>query len=128
MTKQLDMDMVLLIHQLIAEETGGAVGVRDLGLLESALTGAFATFGGQDLYKTKEEKGARLGFSLVSNHAFIDGNKRMGMHIMVLFLELNGIHLDYTQDELAEIGLDVASGKAKYEQLLDWVKAHRRDI
>lgn len=76
-------EKVLLLHQLIAEETGGSIGVRDEGLLESALEAAFATFGGQELYPTKEEKGARIGFNLISNHAFVDGNKRIGMHVML---------------------------------------------
>ena len=66
-------DKVLLLHQLIAEETGGSIGVRDEGLLESALEAAFSTFGGQELYPTKEEKGARIGFNLISNHAFVGG-------------------------------------------------------
>ena len=70
-------EKVLLLHKLIAQETGGSVGVRDDGLLESALEGVFATFDGQELYPTKEEKGARLGFTLISNHAFVDGNKRI---------------------------------------------------
>jgi len=88
---KLDKEMVLLIHQLLAEQTGGSVGVRDMNLLDSALESVFSTFDGKDLYPTKEEKGARLGFNLISNHAFIDGNKRIGVHIMILFLSLNGI-------------------------------------
>ena len=79
-------EKVLLLHQLIAEETGGSIGVRDEGLLESALEAAFLSFGGQELYPTKEEKGARIGFNLISNHAFVDGNKRIGMHIMLTLL------------------------------------------
>ena len=82
---------VLLLHKLIAEETGGSIGVRDEALLESALEGIYATFDGQELYPTKEEKGTRLGYTLISNHAFVDGNKRIGMHIMLMFLEVNGI-------------------------------------
>lgn len=64
---------------MIAQETGGAVGVRDMGLLESALENAYLTYDGEELYKTKEEKAARLGYSLISNHAFVDGNKRIGV-------------------------------------------------
>ena len=74
-------DKVLLLHELMAQETGGSIGVRDEALLESALEGAFATFDGQELYPTKEEKAARLGFTLVSNHAFVDGNKRIGLKL-----------------------------------------------
>ena len=84
-------DKILLLHQLIAEETGGSIGVRDEALLESALENAFSGFGGQAFYPSKEEKGARLGYSLISNHAFVDGNKRIGMYLMLTFLEVNGI-------------------------------------
>ena len=118
-------EKVLLLHKLIAAETGGSVGVRDEGLLESALEGAFATFVGQDLYPSKEEKGARLGYTLISNHAFVDDNKRIGMYIMLTFLEVNGIRLECTNDEIAEVGLSVAAGQMRYEELRDWVFAHR---
>lgn len=122
---RLSKEKVLLLHQLIAQETGGSEGVRDEGLLESALEGVFATFGGQELYPTKEEKGARLGFTLISNHAFVDGNKRIGMYVMLTFLEVNGIRLSCTNEEVATVGLAVAAGEMGYEALLDWVRAHR---
>ena len=118
-------DKVLLLHQLIAQETGGGIGVRDEGLLESALEGAFASFGGQELYPSKEEKGARLGYTLISNHAFVDGNKRIGMYVMLTFLEVNGIRLECSNEEVAQVGLAVASGEMGYEALRDWVISHR---
>ncbi len=118
-------EKVKLLHQLISEETGGTIGIRDEGLLESALEGAFATFDGKDLYPTKEEKGARLGYTLISNHAFVDGNKRIGMYVMLTFLEVNGIRLDATNEEVAETGLAVAAGTMGYQELLDWVIEHR---
>ncbi len=93
--------------------------------MESALEGAFATFDGQDLYPTKEEKGARLGFALISNHAFVDGNKRIGMYVMLTFLEVNGIRLEATNEEVAETGLAVAAGTMRYQELLNWVIEHR---
>ena len=116
---------VLLLHQLLIAETGGADQVRDAALLDSALEGAFATFDGQELYPTKEEKGARLGFSLISNHAFVDGNKRIGMYVMLTFLEVNGIHLDCSNADVVQAGLGVASGELGYQELLAWVKTHR---
>ncbi len=119
-------EKVLLLHQIMAEATGGSVGVRDNGLLESALEGCFVTFDGIELYPSKEEKGARLGYSLISNHAFVDGNKRIGVYIMLSFLELNGIKIDATNDEIVYIGLSVADGSMKYDDLLDWVKKHSR--
>ena len=118
-------DKVLLLHKLIAQETGGSIGVRDEGLLESALEAAFSGFGDQEFYPTKEEKGARLGYNLISNHAFVDGNKRIGMYVMLTFLEVNGIHMDCTNDDVSETGLAIASGKMDYEALLQWVKEHR---
>ena len=118
-------DKVLLLHKLIAQETGGSTGVRDEGLLESALEAAFSGFGDQEFYPTKEEKGARLGYNLISNHAFVDGNKRIGMYVMLTFLEVNGIHMDCTNDDVSETGLAIASGKMDYEALLQWVKEHR---
>ena len=115
-------DKVLLLHQLLAQETGGAVGVRDYNLLDSALESAFQTFGGQDLYPTKQEKAARLGFNLVSNHAFVDGNKRIGMYVMITFLEVNGIAINATNNEVARVGLALADGSMKYDELLKWVQ------
>lgn len=118
-------DKVLLLHQLIAQETGGSVGVRDEGLLESALEAAFASFNGEEFYPTKEEKGARLGYNLISNHAFVDGNKRIGMYVMLTFLEVNGIHMDCDNEDIVTVGLAVASGNMNYTQLLEWVTTHR---
>lgn len=118
-------DKVLLLHQLIIEESGGSNEIRDLGLLDSALNNAFQTFDGKELYPTKEEKGAQIGFSLVSNHAFVDGNKRIGLLVMLSFLEINGIHLSFTDEELIEIGLALAEGTMKYEELLNWINSHK---
>lgn len=118
-------DKVLLLHKLIAEETGGDIGVRDEGLLESALENAFAGFGELEFYPTKEEKGARLGYELISNHAFVDGNKRIGMYVMLTFLQVNGIDLECSNEELVRVGLAVADGSMKYEELLAWVLEHR---
>lgn len=122
---KISVDMAELLHQLIVQETGGEIGVRDEGLLESALESAFATFDGQDLYPTKEEKGARIGYSLISNHAFVDGNKRIGMHIMLTFLELNGIKLDCKDQDIIDAGLALAAGEMSYKELLDWIKEHK---
>lgn len=113
-------EKVLLLHKLITEETGGDPNVRDLNLLDSALESAFQTFDGQELYPTKEEKGAKIGYSLISNHAFVDGNKRIGMFVLLTFLEVNGIKIHPTVDDVARVGLAVASGEMKYEELLQW--------
>ena len=120
------VEKVKLLHQLMAEETGGSVGIRDEGLLDSAIEGIYQTFDGKELYPSKEEKGARLGYSLISNHAFLDGNKRIGMYIMLTFLEVNGIRIECTNEEVAQVGLSVASGAMDYEDLLFWVRSHKR--
>ena len=115
-------DKVLLLHELMAQETGGSIGVRDEALLESALEGAFATFDGQELYPKKEEKAARLGFTLVSNHAFVDGNKRIGLYVMLTFLEVNGIHVECRDEEIVRVGFALAEGSMGYEELLEWIR------
>ena len=118
-------EKVLLLHKLLAEATGGSTGIRDEGLLVSALEGVFAGFGDTEFYPTKEEKGARLGYTLISNHAFVDGNKRIGVYVMLSFLEMNGIRIRCTNEELVRMGLSVADGGMSYEQLLQWVLDHK---
>ena len=121
---RLSKEKVLFLHRLMAEETGGSVGLRDEALLESALESAFSGFGDQEFYPTAAEKGARLGYALISNHAFVDGNKRIGMFVMLTFLEVNGLRLSCTNEEVAEAGLAVAAGSMDYAQLLTWVRGH----
>lgn len=118
-------EKVLLLHKLITEETGGDPNLRDISLLNSALESAFQTFGGRELYPTKEEKGARIGYSLISNHAFVDGNKRIGMYVLLTFLETNGIKIRPSVDDVARVGLAVASGEMNYGELLAWIKENR---
>ena len=118
-------EKILLLHQVMAEATGGDVGVRDEGLLESAIETIYSTFDGVELYPTKEEKAAKLGYSLISNHSFVDGNKRIGMYIMLSFLELNGIKIEATNEEIANLGLASASGEASNEDVLNWIHQHK---
>ena len=117
-------EKVLLLHKIMAEATGGGVGVRDEGLLDSALESAFAGYGDKEFYPSKEEKGARLGYTLITNHAFVDGNKRIGMYVMLSFLEMNGIRIRCTDDELVYAGLSVADGSMDYDDLLQWIFDH----
>ena len=119
-------EKVLLLHKYIAEETGGSVGLRDDALLDSALESAFSGFGDTEFYPSKEEKGARLGYCLISNHAFLDGNKRIGMYVMLTFLEVNGIRLNVTDDEIIRNGLSVADGTMGYDELLGWIIRHKK--
>ena len=118
-------EKVLLLHQLITAETGGDPNLRDIDLLESALESAFATFDGKEIYPTKEEKGAKLGYSLISNHAFVDGNKRIGMYVLLTFLEINGVRIEPAVEEVARVGLSVAAGTMGYEDLLEWIRENR---
>ena len=120
-----DNDKVLLLHQMLIDETGGEPNVRYIKLLDSSIQQVYQTFDGIELYKTKEEKAARLGYSLISNHAFVDGNKRIGMLVMLTFLELAGIETDFTNDEVVKIGLKVASSEMTYEELLNEVLNHK---
>ena len=122
--KTLSKRQVLLLHEQLVAETGGSAGVRDEGLLESALSAPFQGFGGVDAYPSIQQKAARLGYGLVKNHPFVDGNKRIGAHAMLVFLALNGIELEYTQRELADIILQLAAGKADYDTLFHWLIFH----
>ena len=122
---KLSSEKVKLLHQLMAEATGGSIGVRDEGLLDSAIEGAFATFDGVELYPSKEEKAAKLGYSLISNHAFVDGNKRIGVYVMLSFLELNGIHIEAADEDVVSLGLGVADGSMEQKDILDWIHKHK---
>lgn len=114
-------DKVVLLHQIISAETGGDPELRDINLLDSALESAFQTFDGQELYPTKEEKAARIGYALISSHAFVDGNKRIGIYVLLTFLETNGIKIRPSNEEVVRIGLATAAGEMKYEDILAWI-------
>jgi len=122
--KRLTYHQVIQIHSLLILETGGSDGIRDQGLLDSALNLPFQSFDGEDLYKTIQSKAARLGFSLVNNHAFVDGNKRTGILVMMIFLEMNGIIIECTNEEIVDIGLNLATGHLNVNELLIWIIKH----
>lgn len=122
--KILKKRQILLLHSVLIAESGGSDGVRDEGLLDSAVNTPFQTFSGQDLYPTVLEKAVRLGFGLIRNHPFIDGNKRIGTHAMLVFLNLNSITLSYEDDELISTILSVASGEMDADGLLKWMQQH----
>ena len=121
---KLTKEQVISIHSSLIEATGGTDGVSDIGLLESALETPFQTFDGKDLYPALIQKAARLGYSLVSNHPFVDGNKRIGIHTMLVFLAVNGVEIECTQKELIDIGLSLADGTMDAEKLLIWLSLH----
>ena len=121
----LTVDEIISIHSLLCRKTGGSDGLRDRGLLESAVYSAEMTFGGAEVYPTLEEKCARLCYALTANHPFVDGNKRIGILTMLVCLRLNGVELKFTQEELIDLSLSAASGKLSYEDILNWVNAHK---
>ncbi|HBV51371.1 MAG TPA: type II toxin-antitoxin system death-on-curing family toxin [Clostridiales bacterium] len=122
---RLSKTQILLLHEQLIAETGGSSGLRDEGMLDSALNAPFQTFGGEDAYPSLQQKAARLCFGLVKNHPFVDGNKRIGAHVMLVFLALNGIELQYTQTELSDVILQLAAGTLQFSDLLDWILTHQ---
>lgn len=117
---------VILIHSRVIEGSGGLDGLRDRDGLEAAISAPMQTFEGKELYPTDLEKIARLGFGLASNHAFVDGNKRIGAMMTQLLLKWNGYDLTLRSGELADIFIAIADGTAKEKDLLDWIHRHLR--
>ena len=113
---------VLELHRMLVEQSGGAITIRDVGALQAAIAQPRVTFGGEDLYPTIEEKAAALAFSLISNHPFMDGNKRIGHAAMETFLILNGYELRADVDEAEAVILGVAAGKIDRPEFLEWVR------
>ena len=105
---RLTVNDIMLLHEKIIDKTGGIKGVRDVGLLELAVNSPFVSFDGEDLYKTVEEKAKQLCNSLIRNHPFLDGNKRIGILAMLVFLDLNGKRLNITNEEIISLGLNAA--------------------
>lgn len=122
--KTLSKNQVTALHSALIQEFGGIDGIRDEGLLESALAAPFQTFGGEPVYPSLQAKAAQLGFGLIRNHPFVDGNKRIGAHTMLVFLAVNGIELRYEQQELIDIVLSVAAGQIDRQGLLQWILDH----
>ena len=120
----LTVEEIINLHSKLISRTGGSDGLRDRGLLESAVYSADATFYDKEAYPSIEEKSARLMYSLTTNHAFVDGNKRIGVLVMLTTLQLNGINLKFSQKQLIELGLSVANGQWKHNDILHWIKNH----
>ncbi|MCD8088534.1 MAG: type II toxin-antitoxin system death-on-curing family toxin [Oscillospiraceae bacterium] len=116
---------IIALHEALIRETGGSGGIRDEGLLESALSAPFQSYENTEAFPSIQQKAARLGYGLVKNHAFIDGNKRIGAHAMLVFLALNHVELSYTQEELVDIFLRLAAGQCGFEELLRWIASHQ---
>ena len=121
----LSKEQILTLHSTLIAETGGSDGIRDENLLESAISAPFQTFDNAEIFPSIQQKAARLGYGLIKNHAFIDGNKRIGTHVMLVFLALNKIELDYTQKELSDTILKVAADEYIFDDLLKWILDHQ---
>ena len=117
-------DDVIQIHSRVIQRSGGMDGLRDRASLEAAVSAPMQSFGGQDLYPTTVEKIARLGYGLASNHAFVDGNKRIGAMMTQLLLKWNGFQMSLRSGELADMFIAIADGSAKESDLLAWIQGH----
>lgn len=122
----LSKEQVLKLHTNLIKTTGGSDGIRDEGMLDLALNNPFQSFGGKELYPSIQAKAARLCFGLVRNHAMLDGNKRLGTHVMLVFLALNGYELSYSQKELSDVILALASGNIGEKEILQWIIEHQQ--
>ena len=124
----LTVSEVIELYRQVMETSGGTVGILSIEALESAVGQPRATFDENELYPTIIEKAAALGFSLVMNHAFVDGNKRIGHYAMETFLVMNGYELDVSVDEQESIILQLASGKLSRDAFTDWTRKHTRTM
>lgn len=122
----LSKEQVLKLHASLIKTTGGSDGIRDEGMLDLALNNPFQSFGGKELYPSIQAKAARLCFGLVRNHAMLDGNKRLGTHVMLVFLALNGYELYYSQKELSDVILALASSDIGEKEILQWIIEHQQ--
>ena len=122
--RYLSLAEVIELYGRVVDQSGGASGLRDTGRLESAVAQPRITYGGRDLYPSLIEKAGALCFSLVQNHPFVDGNKRLGHVAMEVFLILNGHEIRASVDEQESLILGVASGQVSKESLVEWLTQH----
>ena len=120
----LNKEQVLLLHEKIYERYGGALGVLNEGMLDSALQAPFQTFGGEELIPDTQDKIVRLAFGLIKNHSFRDGNKRIGALVLLVLLEMNGWHVEATNEEFADIIMGIAASEKSEDNLKMWVENH----
>lgn len=120
--KEISIEFVVRLHEMLIEKSGGSKGVRDINLLESALYSPLQTFGDQELYPDDLDKIVSISYSLIKNHSFIDGNKRIGTLVLYVLLRENSYKLEWTDEEVIEIGLKVASGEMGKEELKKFIK------
>ncbi len=117
----LSKEQIIMLHSLCIKQSGGSSGIRDEGLLDSAINTPLQSFGGVDLCPTIQAKAAQLCFGLINNHPFVDGNKRIGILAMLTFLDLNGLTIDTSDSEIVSLGLSIASGEINTAEITDWI-------
>ena len=118
------VETVIAIHAELINKIGGLHGIRDENLLDMSVNSPFQTFGGNDLYPTIVNKAAHLAFSLINNHSFLDGNKRVGVTVMIIFLKSNGFEIKCTNEELAVLGIGIADGSYDEDYIQEWLNNH----
>ena len=120
----LTKEQIIMLHEAIYERYGGSCGVLNEGMLDSALQAPFQTFGGEELFPDTKDKILRLAYGLIKNHSFRDGNKRIGALVLLVLLELNGWHVNATNEEFADIIMGIAASEKDDEDLKKWVEKH----
>lgn len=120
----LSKEQIIMLHEAIYERYGGSCGVLNEGMLDSALQAPFQTFGGEELFPDTKDKILRLAYGLIKNHSFRDGNKRIGALVLLVLLELNGWHVNATNEEFADIIMGIAASEKDDEDLKQWVESH----
>lgn len=119
--KKPSKEQTIALHSMMIKQTGGIDGIRDEGLLDMALNSPYQTFDGNELYPSLQGKAARLCYNLISNHPFIDGNKRIGVLVMLVFLDINQIIINCSNEEIIDLGLGIASGKYDSSYIMEWI-------
>jgi len=125
--KKISRDQVLMLHAMLINQSGGIDGIRDNGLLDSALNMPFQSFNNENFYPSIQGKAARLCFSIINNHPFIDGNKRTGILAMLVFLKINHVEIQCQDEDIIKLGLDIASGKHDSSYIMEWIILHSRN-
>jgi len=122
--KYLSLETIIEMHSELITQSGGLDGVRDINMLDASVNSPFHTFGGQYLYPTLQAMAAHLSFSLIKNHPFLDGNKRIGILSMLVFLDINGLPVTCTDSELVSLGLGLAESSINESELIEWIISH----
>ena len=122
--KRIRTDEIISLHSKLISQSGGLNGIRDANMLDLSVNSPYHTFGGQYLYPTIQAMAAHLAFSLIKNHPFLDGNKRIGILAMMVFLKINGLPLACTDNELETLGWGLADGSISEPELIEWIVSH----